>query len=548
MSKRIKIKLGTSIKIKLFAVICAIAVAFVGVLTVLNLFFYKDYYLLERRHALINIYKSVNSSYAGMSSDVSSMLEQMENTSAARFSILDADGQVQYDSFYREHHILNSALTNDTTTGESTVGGASTGDSQNNKQINSDLILTQNVLAAADKSELAEQGYTFTTTRMDPHGDGMGGGGSGFDFGKLPIDEFLCLVGNLGTDGEMLIVRIPMAYMEQNTSFNSTFLLIAGMLTLLLCIGLAYLVSRHFTRPLIEIEEVATAMADLNFNKTYTGTSRDEIGRLGHSINRLSEHLERAIVDLKRTNEELAHEIDEKERIDSMRREFIVNVSHELKTPIALIQGYAEGLRVGVTDNQADREYYCDIIVDESRRMNQLVMQLLDLSKLELGRERPDPVEVELYPLCTSVVQKFALLREEREQTIDYENCHESMYVDYGMMQQVVTNYLSNAIRYTPVGGRIAAYAQRQEDGTVCLCVENEGEAIAEEELDLIFEKFYRTDKARSRESGGTGIGLSIVRAIAEAHGGACGAENIEGGVRFWFRVPSAPMLKEETE
>ncbi len=510
-----------SIKHKLFAAICGIAVAFVGIMMILNLFCYKEYYLYERRHALVGLYQEINSQYAGSIADITSTLEQMENRTAVRLSIIDTAGQMTYDSFYREHR----EDVND--------------DGWKQKMIEpdeKDLMIANAVLANVDEDELQLKGYTVLLSRLNLLDE--------FDLApddahmNEPMEEFLCLVAKLEATGELLIMRLPMAYMEQNTSFNSTFLLIAGLATLLLCMGMAYLLSRHFVKPLIEIEEVATAMADLNFKKNYTGGANDEIGRLGQSINRLSEHLATAISELQQTNEELAHEIEEKERIDSMRREFIVNVSHELKTPIALIQGYAEGLRVGVMDNQDDRDYYCSIIVDEAHRMNHLVMQLLGLSKLELGNDLPEPTEVELHGLCMMVVQKLSVLQEERQQTISCEQCSGVFYADYEMMEQVVTNYLSNAIRYTPFGGKINLFTREQADGAMCLCVDNEGEAIAPEELMLIFEKFYRTDKARSRESGGTGIGLSIVRAIAEAHHGTCGAENIENGVRFWFCLP----------
>ncbi len=512
-----------SIKHKLFVAICGIAVAFVGIMMVLNLFCYKQYYLYERRHALVDLYEDINAQYTGNISDITSTLEQMENRTAVRMSILDATGQMTYDSFYREHREGSSGW--------------------EPKQIDpdvKDLLVAKAVLENADAEELQRKGYTVLLSRLNlmdefdltPNNAHM----------NAPDEEFLCLVATLQATDELLIMRLPMAYMEQNTSFNSTFLLIAGLATLLLCMGMAYFLSRHFVKPLIEIEEVATAMADLNFKKNYTGNATDEIGRLGQSINRLSAHLATAISDLQQTNEELAHEIEEKERIDSMRREFIVNVSHELKTPIALIQGYAEGLRVGVMDNEDDREYYCGIIVDEAHRMNHLVMQLLGLSKLELGNDLPEPTEVEMHGLCMTVVHKLSVLQEERQQTISYEQCSGIFHVDYEMMEQVITNYLSNAIRYTPLGGKITLFTREQANGAMCLCVDNEGEAIASEDLSLIFEKFYRTDKARSRESGGTGIGLSIVRAIAEAHGGTCGAENIENGVRFWFCLPPAPL------
>ena len=220
-----------------------------------------------------------------------------------------------------------------------------------------------------------------------------------------------------------------------------------------------------------------------------------------------------------------------------MRQEFIVNVSHELKTPIALIQGYAEGLTAGVADDPEDRKFYCDTIADEADHMNKLVMQLLSLSRLELGAEQTFDEDIDLHALCAEAVRKTAVLCENRGLTVEYDNTHITVRTDGDLLDQVLMNYLSNAIRYTPEGKHIEISAVRTGN-SVRLSVFNEGEGLPEEELPKIWEKFYRTDRARTREAGGTGIGLSLVRAIADTLHGACGAENVKGGICFWFELP----------
>ena len=217
---------------------------------------------------------------------------------------------------------------------------------------------------------------------------------------------------------------------------------------------------------------------------------------------------------------------------------FIVNVSHELKTPIALIQGYAEGLTAGVADDPEDRKYYCDTIADEAGHMNRLVMQLLSLSKLELGAEQTYPDDIDLHALCAEAVHKSR--RSLRSQGIDGTIRKSPMFpvrTDGDLLQQVLMNYLSNAIRYTEPGGRIEISAVQNADGTR-LTVFNQGDGLPEEELPKIWEKFYRTDRARTREAGGTGIGLSLVRAIADTLHGSCGAENRTG--RHCVLVPAS--------
>ena len=219
------------------------------------------------------------------------------------------------------------------------------------------------------------------------------------------------------------------------------------------------------------------------------------------------------------------------------QRQFVADASHELKTPIALIQGYAEGLTAGVADDPEDRKFYCDTIADEADHMNKLVMQLLSLSRLELGAEQTFDEDIDLHALCAEAVRKTAVLCENRGLTVEYENAHITVRTDGDLLDQVLMNYLSNAIRYTPEGKHIEISAART-GSSVRLSVFNEGEGLPEEELPKIWEKFYRTDRARTREAGGTGIGLSLVRAIADTLHGACGAENVEGGICFWFELP----------
>ncbi|MBS7224752.1 MAG: HAMP domain-containing protein [Clostridiaceae bacterium] len=487
-----------SIKFKFFAASCAIAVAFIGIFSALNLTLYDNYYLWQREKSLDRIYDTVCDAYQDGGAAFADAIARAEDTEGVRLSIVAQDGTVTYDSVVREQFMGADG------TSESLFYG---------------LSIAEAALRNADMERVEKQGSAFVNVSSKQRGE-----------------EFLCLVGRLEKDGDYMVARIPFTYLEQNTNFNMVFLLISGGITLVFCTILAFLISRHFTRPLIAMGGMANAMAELDFSKKYEGTAKDEIGQLGQSINRLSEHLEQAIDDLRQSNDQLECEIREKEKIDEMRREFIINVSHELKTPIALIQGYAEGLREGIAETPEDREYYCTTITDEAARMNKMVMQLLSLSKLELGREQPTLTDLELDELLADAVSKTALLANAKELTVQRMPSGLTIRSDFGLLEQVVGNYLTNAIRYTPAGGQIRLSAERGANG-VTIRVMNEGEGVSEAELPLIWEKFYRTDKARSRESGGTGVGLSIVKATAELLGGACGACNVPGGMEFWFLV-----------
>lgn len=495
----LRFSLLRSVKIKFFAAIAAVALVFIVIISCLNLFFYDSYYMAQRQNSLTKIYEEVRTSYsAGDSAALEEALFRIENSDSVRLTILNASGSVVYDSDMSR---------------------------QNGMQFGVDFFanwkmaqLVRSALAAADPQKLSAGGVDFVAVQMnDLH------------------ENFLCLVGMLGDD--YLVARIPFAYMEQNSMFNSTFLLLTGLVTFLVCLVLSAILASHFTKPLIEMGEVAKAMTRLDFSKKYEGRRVDEIGQLGDSLNLLSDHLEEAIRELRTSNEQLEQEIHEKERIDEMRREFIINVSHELKTPIALIQGYAEGLTAGVAESPEDRDFYCNTIAEEADRMNTMVTQLLSLSRLELGRETVRRDTVDLGACLRRAVEKTAVLRAGRDLDV---TCTGGGTVesDENLIDQVIMNYMTNAIRYTPDGGRIALSAEQTADGGARLAVFNEGEGVAEDELPKLWEKFYRTDKARSRASGGTGVGLSIVRASAVLLGGACDARNVPGGIEFSLTLP----------
>lgn len=506
-----------SIRFKFFAAISAVALVFIGMLLLLNLFFYEDYYMMTRRDELHDAYQSIRNSYAGNVDDIATVLDNYESRSAIRLSIVAADGTVRYSSFL-------SPGSEQPGSGDSTMPGTfQLPDFDLLDQQRRGYAILQSIAQGVSLDTLARRNYQFLNVSL---WDG---------------DQYLCLAGALDSNAEnCLFAYMPYAFIEQNSSLNLVFLLIAGGCALLICLVCGYFISRQFTRPLIDMAGVADRMSELDFSTKCQSGGKDEIGHLGQSLNRLSAYLEQTIGELKQSNDQLAQEIEKKERIDSMRREFIVNVSHELKTPIALIQGYAEGLTAGVADDPEDRKFYCDTIADEADRMNKLVMQLLNLSKLELGAEQTFYDDIDLHALCAEAVQKTSVLCESRNLTVYFDDTCVTVRTDGDLLEQVLMNYLSNAIRYTVDGGHISISATPTDAG-IRLTVFNEGEGLPEEELPKIWEKFYRTDRARTREAGGTGIGLSLVRAIADTLHGSCGAENVPGGISFWFELPNAP-------
>ena len=248
-------------------------------------------------------------------------------------------------------------------------------------------------------------------------------------------------------------------------------------------------------------------------------------------MNSLSDRLNETIGELKAANAQLQKDIREKERIDEMRKEFIANVSHELKTPIALIQGYAEGLVEGMAEDPENRDYYCNVIMDEAGKMNKMVKQLLTLSALESGSEQTELRAFDLAELVNGVVQANQLVIRDKgvQVTVDV-NAPMAVLGDEFQIEEVVTNYLNNALNHVDDRKMIRIRTiPKPESGKVRIAVFNTGTPIPEEDLNKLWQKFYKVDKARTRAYGGSGIGLSIVRKIIEDHGGYIWATSHEG-------------------
>ena len=253
----------------------------------------------------------------------------------------------------------------------------------------------------------------------------------------------------------------------------------------------------------------------------------------------MSEKLEQTISNLKKANNELMKDIEQKEKLDSMRTEFLANVSHELKPPIALIQGYAEGLKEGVNDDQESRDFYCDVIMDEAGKMNKLVRNLLDLNQLEFGKDNLQFERFDIRELIGGVLQSSEIMIEQKEAKVIFHQ-EEPVYVwgDEFKVEQVVRNYFTNALNHVE-GDKVIEIKIKKQDDKVRISVFNTGKPIPEEDLDQIWDKFYKVDKARTREYGGNGIGLSIVKAIMNSLQQEYGVQNYENGVEFWFELDS---------
>ena len=308
-------------------------------------------------------------------------------------------------------------------------------------------------------------------------------------------------------NGNGFLITTPAQSLKDSALISNVFYLYIGLFTIFISSVVIWFISRHITRPLQQLSELSKEMANLNFDAKYTSTSEDEIGVLGNNLNRMSGELEKTISELRTANNELQKDIEKKEQIDEMRKEFLSNVSHELKTPIALIQGYAEGLQECINDDQESREFYCDVIIDEAAKMNNMVKKLLSLNQLEFGNDTVNMERFDLTELVKGVVQSAQLLASQKEAEIRFlQEEPISVWGDEFKIEEVVTNYVSNALNHVDFEKKIEIKAVKRGD-VVRLSVFNTGARIPEEDLDKIWIKFYKVDKARTREYGGSGIG-----------------------------------------
>lgn len=348
--------------------------------------------------------------------------------------------------------------------------------------------------------------------------------------------NYLDLVGTLEHD-KIIFLRSSFESIQEGVDISNRFLAYIGIAAVIIGSIAMMLISKSFTKPILQLAEIAKKISDLDFEAKYQVKTSDEIGELGNSINILSDKLENTVSELKSANNELMTDIQKKTEIDEMRKEFLSNVSHELKTPISLIQGYAEGLKENINDDEENRDFYCEVIMDEADKMNKMVKKLLTLNELESGKNPVNFERFDLTALIRSVLDSIDILFKQKEVKVYFkETSPVYVWADEYMVEQVVTNYIGNAINHVNNAGIIEIKLIIHDD-VVRVAVFNTGDNIPEDELEKVWIKFYKVDKARTREYGGSGIGLSIVKAIMNLLNRDCGVKNHPSGVEFWFEL-----------
>lgn len=338
-------------------------------------------------------------------------------------------------------------------------------------------------------------------------------------------------------NGYYFIIRSPLESMKESAMISNQFLVFVGTGMILVCSIAVWLISEQLTKPIKELTFLSDKMANLDFEAKYSGDAINEIGELGENFNRMSDKLQTTILELKKANNDLQKDIHRKEKEEQRRNEFIGSISHELKTPLALILGYAEGLKEGVYADRSNQEYYCEVIIDEAGKMNQMVKNLLTLNELEFGDDNTSFSRFDIVELTKNILTSMDILFKQDDISLCFQQ-KEELYVwsDELKIEQVLRNYISNAIHHVS-NEKVIEIKMIAKNDKVKVSVFNTGNPIPDEDITHIWEMFYKADKARTRAYGGNGIGLSIVKATMDSLHQNYGVKNYVNGVEFWLEI-----------
>lgn len=536
-----------SIKFKITLLLVVTVTCLVAMLIGFNSIFSEKVYMNRKQKSMINSYENVNEimqKYTDSQIDKDTMCADMENISTAKgISVLVVDSSwctiyvsTQGDDSMMERlrmSIFNGDIFKNNGSPDKAPEPKEQEDDSDNPADKDDKkdhrkrledIIDMSGTSLVENRTIISSNDNYTLQKV--YDERLG-------------DYYLEIWGTLD-NGYSIILRTPIQGIKDNVNISTTLIKYVGGAILAVGIIAAFVVSTYITRPIKQLSNIAERMSEMDFDARYEGSDKGEIGLLGKSMNNMSEKLEQNIAELKKANLELKKDIDKKEKLEIMRTDFLSNVSHELKTPIALIQGYAEGLKEGITDDPESMEFYCDVIMDEANKMNTMVKRLLTLNQIEFGNDEPEMERFDINELIASVADANAIRAGQKNMSIVFDNRNEHNYVwaDEYKTEEVLTNYISNALNHCDGKRAIEVRTEKSENGgTITVTVYNSGKNIADEDLERIWEKFYKTDKARTREYGGNGIGLSIVKAIMDSMGQEYGVRNVSDGVVFWFNL-----------
>lgn len=496
-----------SIKSKITFFVAALLLILIAILIFVNLFIAENYFITQKKKTISKLYTSLTQSYSDDSDTLRAFFESAEEANNIKVEIFDENNRLIYTSGRR----LNEEFI------------PFDFDKKFNSQ-ESDVHIPDKDLQNGE-FKIADFSENPIVEMFNPKDNGKGGS--------------LFLKGIINTDNgqRFIIIESPLTAISDSVAILNQLMIFVFIVVAIIGCIVAYIFAIRFSRPIKEVELVAQNVAALDFSvKANENASAAEISGLAKSINTMSVKLEGFIHDLMEKNELLNEDNERLSKIEEMRREFIANISHELKSPLALLCGYAEMLKNNTEG--LDKDYCYDIIIEETEKMNQMIKSMLDVASLEHGLKEIVRTETDFSNLVFQIVEKQSVLIKNKNIKMDT-SIEEGCYVkgDSFYLENAIKNYIQNAVSHTRENGQIYIKLSSENNKAV-FSVYNEGEQISEDKKNKIWDSFYKTNEARTRDEGNNiGLGLYIVKTIISSHEGDFGVMNKENGVEFWFSL-----------
>lgn len=337
------------------------------------------------------------------------------------------------------------------------------------------------------------------------------------------------------SNGYFYLIKTPIESIKESSALSIRFLLYITAILLPVSIVIMLIVVENITQPLKKLTKVSTKISSLDFSEKVCIEGSTEIVELGKNFNKMSDELEKNIGELKTANAKLQDDLVKKQQLEKMKNDFMSSVSHELKTPIAIISGYAESLADNIVDEPEDIKFYSETIYDEAQKLSDMVQQILTINKMEFHEAEINIQRINIYNVIEEIVAPMQKIISDKN--LDFQiniNKNQTVWTDESLIKQIVSNYITNAIDHVNVNGKVTVDLE-EYDNKYKLKVFNTGSNIADEYKDMIWEKFFKIDKSRHREFGGTGLGLSLVSTFAKVLNQEYGFQNLRNGIVFYI-------------
>ncbi|MDT8716358.1 HAMP domain-containing histidine kinase [Clostridium sp. 19966] len=496
-----------SISKKLFIVTAIFLSLFILLTMLFQSMFFEKFYMNMKLKAFSSNVQHLYSTYSDefkSGTELMDMMKEFEVKNNATIVILDSQGVPKYST---------SNIQEDDTSKSNTI---------------IKILYEWYYVSSKSLNDIKSSKKVYTTMYNDP------------DFNT---NNIICVVPPLkSTDTDLVVAVSSLQPIQEASGVIKLFYVYIFIAMLFLILILSRVYSNMISKPLVKLNNTAVKMADMDFQIKCDVKSDDELGSLANALNFLSARLGLALKDLQERNTQLEKDIEKERNLERMRKEFVAGVSHELKTPISLISGYAEGLKDNIVDDES-KDFYIEVIMDEANKMNSLVKDMLDLSQLESGSFKLVPENFYIDKLLKMALNKHSQFISQKNINLNVSIEEETLvYGDPKRIEQVITNFLTNAVRHCDENGIMKVNSYSKDDKLI-VEIENSGENIPEEDLENIWDKFYKVDKSRIRIAGGTGLGLSIVKNILLLHNSTFGVQNRKHSVCFYFSLNKVKEL-----